>query len=174
MKAATKPRVIEPSKERRRQTPGSIERAEKQIADANGDEGHPWQAVGLLDQLERRGAIDSRQRQAGEEFNRLFHLAALEPLRAANMDSDLTRLSKSFGGVEFHRGSEAAYRKVSAALDALDGLHSPGGSCAYCVLGLGMSRREWAGRQRWRGQDPNSATGTLICVLSVLARHFGY
>jgi hypothetical protein len=149
---------------------GRVDRLVEQIADANGDVGAPWKAEGLLEQLQRRGAIDDRQRQAGEEFQRLFHIAAIHPLKAA----DMGRVYCGYGGVTVNHGSERAWRKISDALAALGGLNSPAGSCAFNVLGLGMSRSEWAGRMTWRGQNPHTATGMLQAALGVLAQHFGY
>jgi len=162
-------RVVKPTPQRRQR--GIVERVREQIADAAGDVGHPWQSIGMLDHLERSGAITKQMRQAGDEFHRLFHLAAIDPLKAQKL---VREPRAQFGGVEFDRGSERAYRAVTGALDALGGLDQPCGSCAFFVLGLGMSRREWAARQTWRGQNPHSATGTLIGSLGVLAKHFGY
>lgn len=163
-------RTIKPTKERRRQSLGGIERVDKQIADANGDIGHPWQAISLLSQLQRRGAINEPMRLAGEEFHRLFHLAALDPLRAA----DMSREPQGYGGVIVMPGSEAAHRKIKAALNALGGLGSSTGNCAYFVLGLDLSLRQFAARQQWRGANPHEAKGVLRSTLDLLVKHFGY
>jgi hypothetical protein len=149
---------------------GRVDRLVEQIADANGDVGAPWKAEGLLEQLQRRGAIDDRQRQAGEEFQRLFHIAAIHPLKAA----DMGRVYCGYGGVTVNHGSERAWRKISAALTAMGGISSLSGSCAFHVLGVGMSRNEWAARWKHRGINPHSATGVLQATLGVLAQHFGY
>lgn len=161
-------RTIKPTSHRRRQ--GPVERPYQQIADTNGDVGAPWQAVSLLGQLERKGMIDDRMRQAGEEFHRLFHLAALDPLKAA----DMSREPQGFGGIIVLPGSEAAHRKVKDALTALGGLSSACGGCAYFVLGLDLSLRQFAARQQWRGANPHGAKGVLIGTLGVLVKHFGY
>ena len=68
-----------------------------------------------------------------------------------------------------------ARRKIGAALDALGGHESAAGSCAWHVVGLEMSVREWAMRQGWGGRPvaPPQAQGMLVATLSVLAGHFG-
>ncbi|MGD6652191.1 hypothetical protein VWW24_22845, partial [Xanthomonas citri pv. citri] len=52
---------------------------------------------------------------------------------------------------------------------------SAAGSCAWHVLGLEMSVREWATRQGWGGRpvSPPQAQGMLVATLGVLAGHFG-
>lgn len=160
-------RIIKPSRERRRQ--GAITRADT-MPDTAGNIGHPFRAEGQLSRLMRSGAIDPAARAAGEEFHRLFHLAALDPLRAA----DVSRVPRGYGGVTVMAGSEAAHRKIDAALDVLGGLASPCGACAYFVLGLDMSLREFAAREQWRGANPHGAKGVLVGTLGVLVKHFGY
>lgn len=161
-------RAVKPTRERRRH--GLVEQMVGQIADTAGIAGSPWQAETFLAKLERAGGITSAQRAAGEEFHRLFHLAALDPLRAA----DMGRVGCGYGGVSCSPGSENAHRRVDAALDALGGLKSACGACAYFVLGLDLSLREFAARQQWRGANPHGAKGVLVGTLGVLAKHFGY
>jgi hypothetical protein len=64
---------------------------------------------------------------------------------------------------------------LAAALNALGGHDSAAGSCAWYVVGLEMSVREWAMRQGWGGRPvpPPQAQGMLVATLSVLAGHFG-
>jgi len=160
--------VTDPSPSRRQHD--RVTRDEEQIADADGAIGQPWRVEGLLARLERHGDIGPRERMAGEEFGRLFHMAALDPLRAADM---LHRIPTSiFGGPQRSLG---ARDQINLALDALGGLHSACGTCAWFVLGLGLSMRDWALRQGWGGRPlrPEVAKGTLIGTLGVLARHFG-
>jgi hypothetical protein len=68
-----------------------------------------------------------------------------------------------------------ARRKIGAALDVLGGHDSAAGSCAWHVIGMEMSIREWAMRQGWGGRPvaPPQAQGMLVATLSVLAGHFG-
>lgn len=146
-----------------------ITRAVEQIADAAGAIGLPWRVEGLLARLERHGDIGLRERMAGEEFGRLFQLAALDPLRAADM---CQRIPAPVSGP--HR-SVLARDRINLALDALGGIHSPCGTCAWFVLGLELSMRDWALREGWGGRSmrPEVAKGTLIGTLGVLAKHFG-
>jgi hypothetical protein len=136
------------------------------IPDAAGAIGLPWRVEGLLAKLERHGHIGARERQAGEEFGRLFQLAALDPLRAA----DMQRLPRPASPAP---GSAFAQRRINLALDALGGLHSPCGACAWFVLGLDMSMREWALRQGWAGKPIREevAKGVLVGTLGTLANH---
>lgn len=155
-----------PSAERLRHD--RIERAEEQIVDALGQIGVPWRVEGLLARLERNGAISAVQRMAGEEFGRIFRLAALDPLHAADMGQ---RHVAGYG----NHASEWARMRVNGALDALGGLHSPCGSIAWHVLGLEATVAEWARREGWgnRPISPAVAKGTLVGALGVLTRHFG-
>ena len=69
----------------------------------------------------------------------------------------------------------AARDKVSAALEALGGPGSPGGSAVWHVLGLECSIREWAMAQGWQAKPiaPAQAQGMFTAALSVLAAHYG-
>jgi Domain of unknown function (DUF6456) len=145
-----------------------ITQAAEQIADAHGTIGVPWLAEGLLGRLERRGAISAAQARAGEEFHRLFRLAALDPLRAADM-------LRGPGGQPDGNGIERARRRVDDALSALGGQGSPCGSCVWFVLGCELSLAGWARREGWQGRPLREevAKGILTGALGVLTRHFG-
>jgi len=147
---------------------GRISQATEQIADAHGTIGVPWLAEGLLGRLERRGAITPAQAHAGHEFHRLFRLAALDPLRAADM-------MRAHGGSIDGSGIERARRRIDDALHALGGQSSPCGSCAWFVLGCELSLAGWARREGWQGRPLREevAKGILAGTLGVLARHFG-
>ena len=69
----------------------------------------------------------------------------------------------------------AARERVARALDALGGHGSPAGSCVWHVVGMQSSIREWALRQGWGGRPvrQESAQGTLVAALGVLAKHYG-
>jgi hypothetical protein len=56
-----------------------VERVPKQIVDAAGNIGAPYRGLTLLDDWERSGRITKEMHDAGDEFHRLFHLAALDP-----------------------------------------------------------------------------------------------
>jgi len=140
------------------------------VADTLGAIGLPFRVEGLLGRLERHGDITAGQRHAGEEFGRLFALAHLDPIRAA----DLLRGERG-GAASTGHGSERARRRISAALAALGGHGSPCGSAAWFILGCELSMREWAMREGWGGRPlrPEVAKGTLLGALGVLAKHFG-
>lgn len=148
-----------------------ITRPDDTIADSEGAIGLPWRAETALERMERLGEIGARERQAGEEFHRLFHLANLDPLRA----SDTVRGERTLAGKGEPHGSDRARRRVLAALDALGGPSSPCGSAAWFVLGLEFTLTAWARREGWGGRPlrPEVAKGTLLGSLGVLARHFG-
>jgi len=140
-----------------------VDRASGTIADAADAIGYPWRAESLLERLERRGDIGHRERRGGEEFSRLFHLAHLDPLRAADM-------LRSAPGIAGSSGAEDARRRVMASLDALGGQDSLCGSAAWFILGNELSVRQWAMRRALRHDQ---ATGILRGTLGVLASHFG-
>ena len=157
-----------PSPERRQHD--RITRADETVADTNGAIGLPWYTESMLARLERRGDITARERHAGEQFNRLFQLAHLDPLRAA----DLRRMAPGEQTGRAH-GGERARRRIIQAIDALGGHGSPCGSCAWFVLGVDLSLHEWARREGWGGRTIRYevAKGTLCGTLGVLAKHFG-
>jgi Domain of unknown function (DUF6456) len=146
-----------------------ITREVETLADSDGGIGLPWRVETMLERMERRGAISAAQRHAGEEFHRLFRLAALDPLRAADMLRG-DRASRADGN-----GIERARRRVDDALLALGGQGSPCGSCAWFVLGCELSLAGWARREGWQGRPLREevAKGILTGALGVLTRHFG-
>jgi hypothetical protein len=147
-----------------------VTRDAETLADAAGSIGLPYRVESLLGRLERHGDITAAQRHAGEEFGRLFALAHLDPIRAADMaHGDRT------GSAAANHGSERARRRVLTALDALGGQGSPCGSAAWFILGCEYSVRAWALREGWGGKPlrEHVAKGTLIGTLGVLAKHFG-
>lgn len=178
-------RIIEPSKFRGQH--GKVEVAAEQIVDAHGMIGAPYRALSLLDEWERAGRITPKMHQAGDEFHRLFRLACLDPLQAADMGR--------VGGCQAHGGhlggSVHARNEVHAALLALGGFSSPLGSVGWFVLGCEFSLRKWAGSGVWgadhhaalsgEGSEPKGkpidvkvAAGLLIGALDRLQKHFGY
>ena len=158
--------AIGPPPERRQHN--RISRDLAQVVDANGAIGSPFRAESLLGRLERHGDIGQRERQAGEEFQRLFRLAHLDPLRAADMGQLRDQPWRT-------TSTEWARYRLNQALDALGGHGSPCGACAWYVLGCETSMREWALRQGWRGKTVNqhAAKGMLLSALGILAKHFG-
>ena len=69
----------------------------------------------------------------------------------------------------------AAREQVAHAMMALGGFESAAGSCAWHVVGLEHSVREWALRQGWGGRSVGhaQAQGMLVAALGVLAVVYG-
>jgi hypothetical protein len=127
-------------------------------------------AVDTLGLMLAHGTITQEMHDAGCLFRSLFRRAALDSMTR----SQLIRLSGKAATDPSDRTIDAR-RRVAEALDALGGHDSAAGSCAWYVLGLETSVREWAMRQGWGGRPvpPTQAQGMLVATLSVLAGHFG-
>lgn len=148
---------------------GRVERAAETVQDADGRIGFPFVAEGTLGLLQRTGQISATQLLAGEQFREWFHMARLDPLRAAAM-------TRSNGGImQSGVHIEHARRRVDNAIRACGGVISPCGSCVWHVLGLDESLAQWAKAQGWAGRAirHESAKYILVGGLSVLAVHFG-
>ena len=160
---------LEPAAERRQHN--RITRERQQIADTAGRIGNPWRAEGLLAKLERNGSITPAQRAAGEQFHALFRAAASDPLHAT--DPSRTHVSGARPLAQ-PMGSLWAKTSLDRAIDALGGLASPAGSCAWHVLGNDCSMRDFALRKSWQGNPlhPNVAKGVLMSTLGTLQHHF--
>jgi hypothetical protein len=150
---------------------GEIERLDRSIADDAGHPARPFRAVDTLATMLRRQTISPAMHQAGEDFRALFHLARLEPLRAANLARvPHAKMSDALG----LRQAEAR-EKVWRALQALGGIASPAGSCVWHVVGCEWSLKEWSLREGWGGRPlgQETAAGILIGGLGVLQAHYG-
>jgi hypothetical protein len=152
-------------------TPEQVRRGarlvEHAIADEAGRPSQPYRSIDILGALERRGAITSEMRAAGEAFQARFRSAALDPLRAG----DMARVRGGLGPV-LTGGASGARDAVWAALVSVGGPGSVGGSCLWHVLGWEKSLREWSLEEGWRGKrvPENAAPYVLITVLGILAR----
>ena len=143
------------------------------IREADPETGSPVQhrrAVDTLGMMLGNGTITQEMHDAGAIFRGLFRCAALDGMTR----SPLLRLPGKTADALSERNIDAR-RKVAEALDALGGHDSAAGSCAWYVVGLEMSVREWAMRQGWGGRPvaPPQGQGMLVATLSVLAGHFG-
>ena len=127
-------------------------------------------AVDTLGMMLSNGTITPEMHDAGATFRTLFRNAALDRMAS----SSLLRARGGAGDPISERNVDAR-TKVAAAIDILGGHDSAAGSCAWHVIGLECSVREWAMRQGWRGRPvaPAQAQGMLVATLSVLAAHFG-
>jgi hypothetical protein len=116
------------------------------------------------------GTITPQMNEAGQIFRTLFRSAALDGIAT----SQLIRLAGATNDDVPNRQIDAR-RRVAAALDALGGHDSPGGSCVWFVVGLEFSIREWAMRQGWSGRPVHGpvAQGIMAAALGTLAMHFG-
>jgi hypothetical protein len=143
------------------------------IREADPETGRPVQhrrAVDTLGMMLANGTITQEMHDAGATFRALFYVAALDGVTR----SALVRQPGGSTDVLSERSLDAR-RRVAAALNALGGHDSAAGSCAWYVVGLEMSVREWAMRQGWGGRPvpPPQAQGMLVATLSVLAGHLG-
>ena len=160
-----------PTPERKRH--GPISRDGEQTADSAGNIGRPWRVELLLESWQAAGHITPREAAAGLEFQRIFALAGLDALKAA----DPTRVIVANGGVYDAptAQSEWARRKVNAALDAVGGGRSAAGLALWYVLGLGYSMAEFETREGFaeRPLDRRTSKGAIVGALGVLERFFG-
>ena len=149
---------------------GSVDLLPKPIADSRGDYGQPHKAQTLFERLSARGVSDAMA-LAGVAFNRVYRLAALDGLRAADWGREIR-----YQGADWSHVNAAARRLRDEALDALgwDATGSITRSCAQNVLGEEMSLREWAILCDWnqRPLSEHVAKGVLIGVLGVLDGFF--
>jgi Domain of unknown function (DUF6456) len=138
-------------------------------------EGRPvvhHRTVDTLGIMLRAGTISQEMHDAARDFQAQFTIACYDTLVCMRLQRDPSRGNRG----ELTETQIDARRRVDAALDALGGLGSPGGSCVWHVVGLQRSIREWAMRQGWGGRlvAEKPAQGILIAALGVLARHYGY
>lgn len=143
------------------------------VREADPETGVPVQhrrAVDTLGMMLANGNITPQMHEAGCIFRTLFRSAAIDSMAT----SQLIYLPGSTAGAMSNRQVDAR-RRVLAAMDALGGHDSPAGSCAWFVVGLEMSVREWAARRGWSGRPVPQpiAGGMLVAALGILAMHFG-
>ena len=154
---------------RRRLAQGPVLAVASQLPDINGDIGSPYMALCTLKVMERNGTITRDQAIAGEQFRDCFRRAGLDGLHAAALE----RIPSAAMWWREGGGNERARREVAEAIRSLGGEISPTASCAWHVLGLEWSLREWCDKQRFiRISKPIVASGILIGALDVLTRQF--
>jgi hypothetical protein len=169
--------VIEPTPERFAQAAladGKVVRLAGAIRDALEGSGRPWQSLGTLSMMFSRGSITAPMKQAGEKFHDFFRRAALDTLAAGDPQRVPVQCLASSRIWLGNEGSEVARLQIISALDALGGTLSPGGACAWSVLGCEMPLKEWAASMSWsaRPVHHNIAAGILIADLGILQAHW--
>lgn len=120
-------------------------------------------AIGYIERMARRGAIDDLAVEAAERFRGDFFISTLDPLRASLM-SERVR-----GGVGEREVTYRAVRARERVVEAVRAVGHPGGSCLWAVIGEDRSLKEWG--QTARISDEN-ATGVLISALGTLKAHY--
>jgi hypothetical protein len=138
-------------------------------------EGRPvvhHRTVDTLGIMLRAGTITKDMHDAARDFQAQFTIARFDVVRCM----PLMRLPCGGGSSDLTDAQVDARRRVGSALDALGGLGSPAGSCAWHVVGLQRSVREWAMRQGWGGRPVRAeqAQGILVAALGMLAGWYGY
>jgi hypothetical protein len=122
--------------------------------------------IDTLGKMLGAGTIDQAMHDAGRDFQAVFIIAQLDPLRAL----PIVRVPGTGRARELDERQLHARRRVHKAMAALGGISSPAGSCVWHVVGLQRSVREWAIRQGWNGRpiDQRQAQGILIAALGTL------
>jgi hypothetical protein len=134
-----------------------------QIPDSEGGIGVPLIALSALAIMERHNTITPQMRGIGETFHTQFRLASLDGLKAASVD----RIPMNFSVASWRAGgNERARRRVADAIKLLGGDATVPASCAWHVLGLEWSLREWAAI--WLRGNKDHASGAVITTLSLL------
>jgi hypothetical protein len=142
-----------------------IKPSEKQFQDSEGRPGNPYVVPSPLEVLERLGKIDKTQRDAGIQFRDDFARAGHEPLRAAPLEL------RSHGVQGFSHARLEARDRVYDAIRHLGGMASPAGSCAWHVLGMDWTPKQWAIE---RGVvHERAAHAVLMATLGVLVGYYG-
>ncbi len=142
------------------------------LPDAVGDIGNPHRSYDTLATLRRNGSIAGPEYDAGRAFEEDFIRARLEPLHASNPARMPGR-----GPAELSDLMVAGRRRVGSAMSALGGTVTPAGSAIWCILGGGLTVKEWAAKCQFgeagRSLDQKVAKGIFLGALGVLAVHYG-
>jgi hypothetical protein len=168
--------LIKPAPERYRAdhvSGGNVVRLAESVEDANGGIGRPWRSLDTLARMERAGTITKSMQAAGVLFNKIFNEAGLDPLFAGDPSRTPVLNHKSYL-VTARRGSPSCVEMVMDALERLGGISSPGGSCAWHVLGCEITIESWALSRSWSTfrVDPRIGTGILLTDLGILQSYY--
>jgi hypothetical protein len=165
------------SKAKRRQPTMRDLRVLREITefDPNGIEVTHHRTVDTLGMMLDSGAITSGMHTAARDFQAAFTIACFDSMPRVNLTLMGRSPSSAHDVRDLTDTQVAARERVARALDALGGHGSPAGSCAWYVIGMQTSLREWALRQGWGGRPvrQESAQGILVAALGVLVKHYG-
>ncbi len=149
----------------------ALGRFDQTLVDARGRVGAPIRAYDTLAALHRTGAIDADMLQAGRDFEELFARCNLDPLRAP----DMGRIP-GMAQADLSDRVMASRDRLWKALQALGGIAAPAGSCAWEVLGGGLTLPAYAERTilgSGASLSAKAAKGVFVAALGVLAGFFG-
>jgi hypothetical protein len=169
MQAADALREVKPTRFRKQHN--KVERHDGQIQDSAGRPGAPFRVIDTLATMHRNGTITSAEYAAAIRFRDDFASGSFPDVRAASLERVGTGQPGGMTGSQMD-----ARNRVNAAMKALGGHGSRGGTCAWFVLGTGMSIRDWALREGWNGQTLHQhfASGILVAAIGALKSHYGY
>jgi hypothetical protein len=134
------------------------------IVDALGGFGAPHKVKDTLDTMLAAQTITRAMWRAGRRFRKEFKLGHVDPLHGQPWERN------SRGPREETDRQVDARSSIVGALNALGGVGTIMGQCAWCVLGGQKSLTQWAQDTR---RDRGAAAGILIAVLDQLARFYG-
>jgi len=123
-----------------------------------------FKVAGTIERMAKRGAISDLMADAAARFRGDFIVAALQPMRAAQLH-ERTDVQPYLPQEISFRASRARGR-VMAAMRAVG---EPGGSCLWAVVGEEISLKDWALSARISDEN---ATGVLIGALGTLKAHY--
>lgn len=129
-----------------------------------------WRTVDTLGLMLKAGTIDDAMHDAGRQFQQTFLQAFRSGYASPRYDALPRGTLPTQTDPERHAG---AARAVHAALAAAGGMGSLTADALWWVVGVGISVRQWAARQRLV-RSPERARGVLIAALAMLARFYGY
>jgi hypothetical protein len=167
------PDLIPPPPERAQH--GAVRRLDKQIADSRGGIGVPFSVETTLTRMHAIGRISADMAHAGSRFHSDFVRAHLLGIGAKASDF----LRPPVGTTPRHQDDQPALvyvcrEKVWGAITTCGGMASPCGSCAWNVLGLELTVKEWCTSRYTSVRIPEvAAPGVLVATLGELSPNFG-
>jgi|GEM_PF-4668923 len=140
----------------------AVDLAPSSIPDDQGKISSAYRVQSVLDALLKAGKITKAQHTAGENFEKLFRQAALDPMKGQKF----VKLPPSTSA-EVPERTYAARQKLGAMLDLVGGYFSPCGGVAWQILGLGLTLTELC--EKSPGMSERTAKQMLVAALSAWA-----